>query len=292
MWKFTKNGAESSKGAMKITNFFVKELGPRGTVGPLVVAVIGMPRTGTTIFSRYLSSLGESLIVGEPHRMLEESRSSSQGPVTFPIICDSPYGALFLRYYSDKPLDQIIAFAKHHGVSTMVGFKETWSNFVDPIDLIMEYSAYQPIHRVFVCVRDPIKTYKSILYNTPEDREVLPVERFAFHYIRLAHACNPEISPLGDKDVTAIDLDHFRKWPRSYLEDRTGWKIDGPESPTTQDGLVMYTGGGDIMARAAVTKISPKESSLDREGCSWVEADQHIASAKKAWLWLADNNLV
>lgn len=271
---------------MRITNFFENELGPRGTVGPLVVAVIGMPRTGTTIFSRYLSSLGMSLIVGEPHRMLQESRS------TWPIICDSPYGALFLRHYSDKPLDQIIAFAKHHGISTMVGFKETWSNFVDPIDLIMEYSVYQPIHRVFVCVRDPVRTYKSILCNTPEDREVLPVERFAFHYIRLVHACNPETSPFGDTDVTAIDLDHFRKWPRSYLENRTGWKIDGPESPTTRYGLVMYTGGGDVMARAAVTKILPNESPLDREGYGWVEVDQNINAAKKAWLWLADNNLV
>jgi hypothetical protein len=183
------------------------------------LAIIGMPRSGTTITCSYVNSLDGASVWGEPHR----------GQTRFPgVPLRSRYGDISLG--KGEVLAQIEDFARENGLS-IYGFKEPLDTYipVDPIEVASGYG--DRLDKILVTVRDPGRNFMSMLAlaNITEKQ----VEEYATHYTRFTDFCFVE------KRATPIILERFVKDPRGYMARKLG--LPEPEKVS----LKTYTGGGD-----------------------------------------------
>ncbi len=210
------------------------------------IAVIGMPRSGTTIVSAYLNSQLGALVVGEPHG-IEKTAQHRSRLTTLPYrLSLTQYGELALYYF--KPvLDQIEEFAEIEGVS-ILGFKEAWTPDINPIKIIEENA--DRIDRTIITLREPRRNYSSILkhYSLVSG---ISAATFENHWKALYR-----YGVTNDKARFVI-LDQFRASPASSLQRASGLDI-------REEDLLSLPGNGDAVARASteIRKIDRQEKSV------------------------------
>jgi hypothetical protein len=186
------------------------------------VAIIGLPRSGTTITCSFVNSLDGASVWGEPHR----------GQTRFPDIpLKTRYGDVALA--KTEVLAHIEEFAKEHDLS-ICGFKEPLDTYipVDPIEIVQGYGSR--LDKIMVTIRDPGRNFMSMLVlgHINEDQ----IEEYAIHYQRFADFCFVE------PRAVPIVLERFVKNPVGYMSDKMG--IDIPKGHS----LKAYTGSGDQRA--------------------------------------------
>jgi hypothetical protein len=189
-----------------------------------------MPRSGSTIVASFVNSIDNSLIIGEPHRLARRPR-----PNVFertPNIYYTRYGRLDIRPDSNI-LDQIDSFAAEHNC-TMWGFKECWTPWTNPIELLSEY--WNRMHKVLVTIRHPRANYASIVDLGNEPWEPKSYNKA---YTALIAQCNTSASS------EPIILDKFREDPVRTINRALGV---GSESAFP---LKQFGGGGDTYASTA-----------------------------------------
>jgi hypothetical protein len=197
----------------------------------IAIAIIGMPRSGTTIVTSFLNSLDEALIVGEPYRMLRVKRPMNRN---LPNIFNSRYGELL--FYPDRDaLLQIHAYAFKRSLK-IFGFKETWTPDIDPIALVKLYGNW--ICATFVVIREPRRNYASMIENTPQGHVPVDVSEFNRAYTRLAESTS-------EPGFYSVPLASFMEDPVAAICKDTGWQISGKIE------LKQFVGSGDTSARSA-----------------------------------------
>ena len=116
---------------------------------PVAVAIIGMPRSGSTIVTAFVNALDLSSIWGEPHR--------------------SKMTKVFKTRYGDTPLDpkqdrleQMRKFAVAKGLR-VYGFKEVWDMNLDvwPAEVASRYG--NRLDHILLTIRDPLISYSSMV---------------------------------------------------------------------------------------------------------------------------------
>lgn len=198
----------------------------------IAVAIIGMPRSGTTIITSFLNSLDGAIVVGEPHRMA--MREAPDG-FRWPTIIDTRFNQFHIRPEEDV-LQQIERFAEFNYLN-IYGFKEACMGVLDPIRLVLGYGSRIDI--VIVTMRDPRKTYNSMFLLSPTGHPP-PIYDFSDTFVNLVSAT------FAYQKFRPVILDHFRADPIRAIELATGWKLGG------ELNLKKYAGGGD--PSAATTK--------------------------------------
>lgn len=200
-------------------------------------AVIGMPRSGTTIVSAYLNAQLGAFIMGEPHSI--ERMAPVMNPNQSYHISDTQYGQL--RLYQSKPvMEQIEEFAEINGV-WLLGFKEAWTPRVDPIRIVESYG--DKVERVIITLREPRRNYQSMLLNFSYIPALMAVT-FEQHWKALYR-----YGITNDKAKFVI-LDQFRADPAGSLQRASGLDI----RPEELRGL---PGNGDNRARSKGGEVIP-----------------------------------
>jgi len=195
------------------------------------VAIIGLPRSGSTIVASVVNSIDGSLIIGEPHRLTSMPRP--RGFEKRPIIFHTRYGR-FDAYKGSSILDQIDEFALQHD-TTMWGFKECQTFMTDALDLVVsEYSGR--IDKVLDTIRHPLTNYSSL--NALGHRPWEP-ESYNKAYASLVKYS------MTNAIASPVVLELFRKNPVGVIESALG------VSAQSAFPLKQYGGGGDTYASTA-----------------------------------------
>jgi len=211
----------------------------------LRIALIGMPRSGSTIITAAVNSIGRSLVLGEPHGLARAQRPPGMSHVA--NILETEYG-LFELKPNFNVLEQIKAFAQNLLIP-IYGFKECLvTRTVDPIRLVEGYG--DELDMVLVTLRTPRKNYMSMLQMTNPAHIPVTAFKFATGYMELAEYTRKP-------NVHAIFLDRFRHDPVGELRRATGLNIVGDLE------FKKFAGGGDVTAR-----VAKKVYMLDRRA-SW-----------------------
>lgn len=199
---------------------------------PIEIAMIGMPRSGSTIMSSLVNSINNAMIVGEPHAMARAHRPERLKHV--PTLVETRYGTISISPGYDDILTQLEFYAVQLGVN-IVGFKECWVPSVYPIELVESYK--NRLTNKVVMVRDPARNYSSIRSLSRSDAD-MPIDEFVAKFVALVD--------YGLRDDVGIMLyELFIANPLKALKVATGWDVVGvPE-------LEMYSGGGDLKARGS-----------------------------------------
>jgi hypothetical protein len=208
---------------------------------PARIALIGMPRSGSTIMSSIFNSVDGGFVVGEPHAMVRVQRPPGMSHI--PTIMDTRYGTFQIRPGNDV-LSQLVAIAEHVELKSdirmlCVGFKECWVPVVEPIQLVKNYLHAGRLSHIIICVRDPRKNYASIVARQFGVKGMSP-EEFTDKYVKLI-----DYGMTGHSMVKMMIFERFIQDPLGEAMRATGFDISGePE-------LKMYAGGGDEAARVA-----------------------------------------
>jgi hypothetical protein len=201
------------------------------------IAIVGMPRSGTTVVSAYLNSQPGALVIGEPHS-IEKKAPSREMSIPY-HVAETQYG--ILAFYKGMPImDQIKAFAQKNDVSVL-GFKEAWIPRVDPIQIIESYCDW--LDRIIVVLREPRRTYNSISQRFTQRQALEPVT-FEEHWKALYR-----YGATSDRARFVI-LDQFRQDPAGSLRRASGLDIQ------EIDNMLHFPGDGDPPARAG-GKVKP-----------------------------------
>jgi len=211
------------------------------------IAIIGMPRSGSTIVASYINSITGAMIIGEP--FLQAKRPRPEGK-EWPTIVDTRYGTLKIPY-GDSVVGCIDEFAENKLVQ-ISGFKECMTAAVDVVDLVEEL--LPRLDLVLVVLREPRKNFMSMRQLTPEGHIPLSVEEFNQWYIKLV-----DFAYLRTSKIQPINLDFFRIDPALELSDATGWDLKGNHV------FKSYSGGGDTNARVAQA-VSPVDQRVPYAG--------------------------
>lgn len=211
------------------------------------VAIVGMPRSGSTIVASYINSLDGALIVGEPFLQVQRPRPTAKA---WPTIVPTRYGSLNIPYQASV-LDSIDDFAKYKPIQ-ILGFKECMTAAVDVVDLVQHLLPVLDL--VLVVLREPRKNFMSMRQLTPEGHIPLSVEEFNEWYIRLV-----DLTYLRTSKIQPLNLDFFRINPALELEDATGWDLAG------EHAFRQYAGGGDTSARTAKS-VAPVDQRVPYPG--------------------------
>lgn len=190
---------------------------------PVAVAVIGLPRSGTTITCSFLNSIEKASVWGEPHRSYRK---------IIPTRFHTRYGDYDLLPMVDV-LSQIKSFAEMKNL-VMYGFKEVVDPKlgIDPVSLVKDYGAR--IDRVLMPLRDPRKVYKSMT-DIGHAKHMDPDE-FNDRYIWMTEYV------LSLPHGGIVDLDKFRLKPAEVMSDALDLSIEQTDSRIK---LLQFTGGGD-----------------------------------------------
>lgn len=203
---------------------------------PLSIALIGMPRSGSTITGSFFNSLDGGFVVGEPHSMIVADRPFGHD---WPAYIDTDAG-LFKLYPKGEvdPLRQIEVFALINGFD-IYGFKEVCTVKTDPSQIVELYG--DRLDAVFVLMREPRKVFRSMTKNTPEGS--LPTSPLTFYewYRSIFEFCD------GDYPfpVHIIYYEQFIKNPERHINEVAGWEFEGSVS------LRKFPGSGDLSARGS-----------------------------------------
>jgi hypothetical protein len=204
------------------------------TKRPLSIAVIGMPRSGSTIISSLFNSLDGAFVVGEPHSMVNAPRPFGHD---WPAIITTAHGT-FNLYPRGDVLEQIQTYGKKYGAD-IFGFKEVYTINSDPLEIIKHYGSR--IDVTFVIFREPRKNYASILANKPDLSLPMSPLTYISQFKSLVDICNPtlntKIFPISYELLT-------RNWVR-HMYDAIGWSLAGKME------LEKYPGTGDAEGRAS-----------------------------------------
>lgn len=208
------------------------------------IAIVGLPRSGSTIVTSFINSLDDALIVGEPYRMTGAERPPRMR--ARPTICHTRYGILNLFPRSDLGIfQQIEYFAQKVGAS-LYGFKECETPGYDVIDIIENCGS--ALDHILVTIRDPLKNLGSIKELTgPSDGPPS---------VRGLGDGSPSNSGFTDRFMKMVDivdsgmgnpviLDRFIQDPAAEISRATGWQLVGKHE------FKQYAGGGDPMAMTA-----------------------------------------
>lgn len=194
------------------------------------VAVIGMPRSGSTIIASFINSIDRATIWGEPHHYQAQNN----------VVFKTRYGNRVLIKDADV-LQQIRDFSAKKDLA-IYGFKELWniSTNLCPIEVVRHYK--DRLQATLVSTRHPRKTYGSLLaLGFP--KSITP-EIFSAKYIEFCTFC------LENDRCSPVFLDEFRATPMKSVAKATGWEISG------ELAIKQYTGGGDLLAMGSSKIIS------------------------------------
>lgn len=211
------------------------------------IAIVGMPRSGSTIVASYINSIDDVAIVGEPYLQAKRFRPANHD---WPTVVSTRYGTLEIPT-TRPPLDCIEEFGGDAGLK-IVGFKECRTAAVDVVDLVHEL--LPRLDLVLVVLREPRKNFMSMRQLTPEGHIPLSVEEFNEWYISLV-----DLTYLRTSKVQALNLAFFRIDPALELSDATAWDLEGDHV------FKSYSGGGDTNARVAQA-VSPVDQRVPYPG--------------------------
>lgn len=197
------------------------------------IAIVGMPRSGSTIVASYINSINSAMIIGEP--FLQAKRPRPEGK-DWPTIVDTRYGTLKIPYGASV-MSCIDEFADGRLI-LISGFKECMTAAVDVVDLVQKL--LPGLDLVLVVLREPRKNFMSMRQLTPEGHIPLSVEEFNEWYIKLV-----DLTYMRTSKIQPLNLDFFRIDPALELSDATGWDLEGNHT------FKQYSGGGDTNARTA-----------------------------------------
>jgi hypothetical protein len=209
----------------------------KNLVGYPRIAMIGMPRSGSTIMSSLINSVDGSFVVGEPHAMARAQRPPGMSHI--PNILDTRYGAFRLETGTDV-LGQLEAFGESAG-ARIIGFKECWVPVVEPLRLIKHYG--DNLSHVLIAIREPRTNYMSIVER--EHLGKMSPEEFTEKYVKLIEYVLLNNSVTYNKKAQPIVYELFIENPFEEVRRATGWIIEGDLE------LKMYAGGGDEKARTS-----------------------------------------
>jgi hypothetical protein len=216
------------------------------------VAIIGMPRSGSTIVASYINSMPGVFIVGEPFLAANSPRPMGK---LWPTIADTDYGEPLIIHQDRPVFPTIMEFVNKIGGINMVGFKECWTPWTDPITIVEDLG----IHTVLVTIREPPKNYMSMYERRPPDTPPFSVRKFNAEYVRFCDF--PRSYPVA----RAVFLDDFRLNPKREIERATGWDLPDHHKFT------HFTGGGDESARVA-TKVKKRDTRTPYNGNDIVQS--------------------
>lgn len=222
---------------------------------PICVAVIGMPRSGSTIVTSLLNSFNGAAMFGEPHRSY-----GKPSPTKFA----TRHGDLVLRPKEDV-LTQITRFALERNLD-LFGFKEVFdsSMTIDPLNLVESYG--DRVDLVFVTIRDPRRNYSSLVQLGHAKSLGLTPEKFVEEYKRFV------IELALWKKYVPVILEKFRTGPLEQIRRVTGWEVPG------QYKMKQYSGGGDPHAMVA-TLVNRNDYRPRYIGPELDEADEYYNRA-------------
>ncbi len=152
------------------------------------IAIIGLPRSGSTIVCSFFNSLPRSTVSGELFRVI--------------------------RAQEEHRLEQMVISAEKNNLD-IGGIKEVWDNNLkfDPIDFVRRYE--DKFDLVFVIFRDPRKHWESI--SALGHKRSISIAEFIDKYLEFYDL-------LGGKYVPIV-LQRFIANPESYVRKLTGWDI-------------------------------------------------------------------
>lgn len=224
---------------------------------PIGVAVIGMPRSGSTIVTALLNSFNRAAVLGEPHRSFGK-----------PTVTEftTRHGSLALKPQIEV-LGQIEGFAAEHGLN-LFGFKEVLDplNQVFPIELVEDYA--DRLDYVFVTIRNPRRNYSSLVQLGHARSLKMSPSDFVTDYGMFIDAVIDLIHP----QIVPVILEKFRVDPLGHIGQVTGWPVSG----TYQ--LKAYAGGGDPHAQVAAT-VERHDYRPPYAGAELDEADDYYNEA-------------
>ena len=214
------------------------------------VAIIGMPRSGTTIVASFINSLDRATIFGEAGKL----------PKLFndPRPFDTRYGRLMMLP-QENILKQIEGFAIKHDL-LIYGTKNVFDPWVDPTS--MDYSEYD---HVYVMFRNPRKVWSSMVALNNASGLGMNVDMFIEKHRDFVDFC------LSTEKAKPIILDRFRESPIAYMSQQMGIEINGPVV------LEQYTGGGDPNAikdkevRRKSQRVPDENPALDKAASAYME---------------------
>lgn len=220
---------------------------------PIGIAVIGMPRSGSTIVTSLLNSFNQAAVFGEPHRSYDK-----------PTVTEFPtrYGPLMLEPRVEV-LGQIEKFAMRHRLE-MFGFKEVLDplNNVLPIEIVEGYG--ERLDYIFVTVRDPRRNYSSLVQLGHAKSLDMSPQAFTAEFRRFAEG----ILSFHLPPIIPVVLEKLRMDPMGHIRQVTGWEAPG------QYTMQQYSGGGDPHAMKA-TLVMKTDYRPRYEGNELDEADEY-----------------
>lgn len=204
------------------------------------IAIIGMPRSGSTIVASFFNSLPKAIIMGELHRAGVSKAIESRHGSFYADFADPNTSAL----------SQLGAFAEEHGL-WLYGIKDVLDNNrgFDPAVLMKEYE--EQLDLILVLFRDPRRQWTSIV--SLGHKKHIPRTEFVRRY-REAY------DSLGGKYVPFV-YEKFIASPVGYARLVTGWDI--PDKVPLQ----QYSGAGDVYARSskAINKRDSRPAASGRQ---------------------------
>lgn len=226
------------------------------TRGVETIAIVGPPRSGTTIVAKYINSIGGVFIVSEPYQAALKPRPPRMK--FWPTIVETEYGNFGIVPEQDA-WDQVKIFANRvePGLS-VIGFKECQSPIVNAADIAGSLMDNKEVDRTIVVMRHPRLVFESMLWNTPEGHERTTPQELAQMY--------DELYDLVDnypEQTAIIFLDWFRAYPTEEVQKATGWSISG----LTINTLDPLPGGGDptALGSTSVSRIDTQRPSPRRD---------------------------
>lgn len=211
------------------------------------VAIIGMPRSGTTVLASFLNSIDGAMIWGEPHR----SRGKPHA-----VKMPSRYGTVILHPEMEI-LPQLKSYASAYGL-WMFGFKEVYDSIMrlDPINLVSSHG--NALDWVFVSIRNPRKNWSSMLaigHANMLGMDVTGFMRAYKRFIDFSRYVNFEGAYTGvtAPKVFPVVMEKFISNPVAYISSLIGYQIEGAPK------LLRYTGGGDPHTIRMGTRIRKED---------------------------------
>lgn len=190
-----------------------------GLTERIAIAVIGMPRSGTTIVCSFLNSLDRSSVWGEAHRVTW---------MQLPRIMPTRYGNGILYPYTEV-LGQMKDFAVYHDL-LIYGSKDVPDLYIDPIEIVEGYG--DRLDKVFVVFRNPRKVWKSMCSLGHTSGLGIKEADFIAMYNEYMKYC------LQTDNAISVVLERFRNSPKGYMSAKLGYPIVGNST------LLRYTGTG------------------------------------------------
>lgn len=197
------------------------------------IAIIGMPRSGSTIVASYINSFDRAFILGEPHLAANSPRPMGK---SWSAIVDTPFDAQIILVPGKDPYPIIIEFADTFDLLT-VGFKECWTPWTNPVDIVS--GMLERLDSVIVTVRDPRTNYASIRERTKPGYPPLYSSTFNREYARLCDFVDNE------PKARPVFLSFFREFPEESIKYATKWTLHGEHE------FKQFAGGGDEGAAAS-----------------------------------------